>query len=233
MITLYQPPAVWGLLNASPFCMKLEVYLKIAEIEYQVKPFNPQKAPAGKMPYIKKPNGESMGDSSRIIDYLKSEIKDLDEGLSAEEKALSLAFQRMLEEHFYFAAIYYRWLKDENFVHVKKAFFDSFPWPIKEIVPPIILKKLRRDLKGQGLGRLDEDYLAIRANQDLQAVADFLGDKTYCFGETPRTLDAVFYAFLATAYIPDMPNPMKLFIEKNQILKDYILRMEALYGLSA
>jgi len=32
MIKLYQFPTAWGLPNPSPFCMKLEVYMRLAEI---------------------------------------------------------------------------------------------------------------------------------------------------------------------------------------------------------
>lgn len=69
-ITLYQPPPAFGLPNASPFCMKLETYLRMAEIPYQIKAASFAQAPNGKIPYIEH-NGRLIGDSSLIIDYLK------------------------------------------------------------------------------------------------------------------------------------------------------------------
>jgi hypothetical protein len=32
MITLYQFPPAWGVLNPSPFCMKVEMYLRMVEL---------------------------------------------------------------------------------------------------------------------------------------------------------------------------------------------------------
>ena len=34
MITLYQFPAAYGLSSMSPFCTKVEVYFKLADIDY-------------------------------------------------------------------------------------------------------------------------------------------------------------------------------------------------------
>ena len=36
MVLLHQFPRIWGLPNASPFCLKLETWLRMAGIEYQI-----------------------------------------------------------------------------------------------------------------------------------------------------------------------------------------------------
>ncbi len=54
MIILYQFPAVWGLPNASPFCMKVETYLRMTEIPYEPKlVMDPRKSPKGKIAFYK------------------------------------------------------------------------------------------------------------------------------------------------------------------------------------
>lgn len=53
MITLCQFHRAWGLPNASPFCMKIETYLRMTKLPYETKFIdNPQQAPKGKLPYI-------------------------------------------------------------------------------------------------------------------------------------------------------------------------------------
>ena len=53
MITLHQFPSAWGLPNASPFCMKVETYLRMCNLPYTtVNVLNPAKGPKGKLPYI-------------------------------------------------------------------------------------------------------------------------------------------------------------------------------------
>ncbi len=52
-ITLYQFPAAFGLPNASPFCMKVETYLRMAGIAYAPRYGMYQlRAPKKKLPYI-------------------------------------------------------------------------------------------------------------------------------------------------------------------------------------
>lgn len=53
MITLHQPPPPpgWNVPNMSPFCVKLETYLRMAKLPYQTAPGNPLQAPLGKIPY--------------------------------------------------------------------------------------------------------------------------------------------------------------------------------------
>ena len=80
MITLYQFPPVWGLPNASPFCMKVETYLRMTGLPYQfARGADIRKAPKGKFPVIED-NGKIIPDSSFIVEYLKASYGDpLDE----------------------------------------------------------------------------------------------------------------------------------------------------------
>ena len=53
MIRLHQFAPAFGLLNASPFCMKLEMYLRMAGLPYEaVNSGDVMKAPKRKLPYI-------------------------------------------------------------------------------------------------------------------------------------------------------------------------------------
>ena len=104
MIKLYQFTPAFGLPNASPFCMKLETYLRMAALPYDAPAnANMMKSPKGKMPYIED-GAKVLGDSGLIIAYLKATYGDpLDAALSSAERAVSLAFQRLLEENLYWA----------------------------------------------------------------------------------------------------------------------------------
>lgn len=57
--------------------------------------------PKGKVPWIEY-NGTIMCDSQLCMDYLKTKLNlDLDDHLSTKEKAISTAFQRMVDDHTY------------------------------------------------------------------------------------------------------------------------------------
>lgn len=94
-VTLYQFPAAFGLPNASPFCMKIETYLRMTGIDYTPRYGMYQlRAPKKKLPYIK--DGERVvADSHLIIDYLKSTRGDpLDAALTPAERACASAPRR-------------------------------------------------------------------------------------------------------------------------------------------
>ena len=58
-------------------------------------------SPKGKTPYIML-NGEKMADSQLCIEFLNKKFNvDLDKTLSSEERAVSRAFRKMIEESFY------------------------------------------------------------------------------------------------------------------------------------
>src|SRR5476649_250215 len=99
MITVHQLPPAWGIPNMSPFCVKLETYLRMTGVGYQTALPDIRKAPNGRVPYIEI-DGNLMGDSTKIIARLKKDHGDpLDQNLSKEQRAVALAFQRMIEDH--------------------------------------------------------------------------------------------------------------------------------------
>ena len=81
MLTLYQTQRAWNAPNISPFCTKLETYLRMADIPYTIAPgnFPFQKAPKGKVPYILF-EGRLISDSSRIIALLNERLGDTVDG---------------------------------------------------------------------------------------------------------------------------------------------------------
>jgi glutathione S-transferase len=74
-----------------------------------VKGYHLDKNPRKKLPFIEL-NGRVITDSTIIIEHLTTHFeKDLDAGLTDQERAVSLSFIRLLEDHFYWTMVYYRW----------------------------------------------------------------------------------------------------------------------------
>jgi Glutathione S-transferase N-terminal domain len=76
-IVLHQFSRSFGLPNASPFCMKLETYLRMAEIPHELA-FEEtlDKAPKKKMPYIED-EGQKIGDSNLVIELFQQQPRAL------------------------------------------------------------------------------------------------------------------------------------------------------------
>ena len=69
-IKLFQFPRLFGIPNVSPFCCKLETWMRIARIPYEVVSTpDPRKGPKGKLPFIEDA-GVRIADTSLIVDHL-------------------------------------------------------------------------------------------------------------------------------------------------------------------
>jgi len=230
MIKLYQFAPAFGLPNASPFCMKMETYLRMAGLPYEaVNSGDVMKAPKRKLPYIDD-GGTVVADTSCIVDYLKGRYGDpLDATLSPAERAVSVAFQRLLEENLYWAVVYTRWVQADGWALTRRAFFGALPLPLRWIVPPLARRGLLAEMRGQGMGRHSAQEIYAIGCRDVTAVADFLADKPYMLGEQPASLDATAYAFLANLLWAPVDSPVRRHAQGRPALETYCQRMKARY----
>jgi len=230
MIELIQFYPAWNIPNASPFCMKLETYLKMASIPYQNGYTNdPRKMPNGKLPAIKD-NGKLIVDSRLIITHLENTHgQPLDGHLSASEKATAHAFGRMIEEHLYWGMVYSRWILPENFSRLCQDWFSVLPWPLRLFIPKKLQKNVRAQLNGAGLGRLTHEQIITLCQQDIDALADFLGDKTFFMGEQPSSIDACVHAILVGLMNVPIESEIKTHALSKTNLTAYCQRMNQRY----
>ncbi len=237
-IKLFQGPPAFGLAgSASPPCMKLETWLRIAGVPYEPGEFpSMTKAPPkGKIPYIED-DGALIGDSTLIIEHLKrTRGVDPDAGLTQAERAVSHAFRRMLKENFYWVIIHIRYVDDANWDKWKNALRAVFaPEGAPEaavaqatMIVEGIRKNVQEQLNAQGLGRHTPAEVHQIGSADVMAVADFLGDKQFFFGDKPTSADATVYAYMAQ--IIDLPfeSPTTTVARAQKNLVDYCARMRA------
>ena len=196
-IVLHQPPTrPWGTPNMSPFCCKLETYLRMAEVPYQAVAADFRKAPKGKIPFVSI-DGKLMGDSQLIIDELERRLGDraLDADLSPRDRATGRVVRRTMEEAFYFVGLYFRWKTDEGYAVLAPEFKKILPGPFRILVP-MIRRSTKKKLHEQGTGRHTVEEVAAMGTDDLAAVAELLGDRPFVLGDRPHTVDATVFAFL-------------------------------------
>lgn len=232
MIRVFQFAPAFGLPNASPFCMKLETYLRMAGLPFDIPAAGLREfrnAPKGKMPYIED-EGRVVADSTFIIEYLKAKYGErLDAWLSPEQAAVALAFQRLLEENLYWAVVHTRWSQPDGWAHMRAAFFDGLPVPLKWLVPPMARRGLLRQMHGHGMGRHTPEEIIAIGKRDITAVADFLGSKPYFMGEQPCSVDATAYAFIANLIWAPVESDLKRHARQYPQLEAYCRRMRDRY----
>ena len=226
MITLYSFPGRGTIPSASPFCFKLEAYLRMTKREFRtVAPKLSNKAPKGKLPYIED-NGRLIADSGFVIEYLKKTYGDpLDSDMSAPDQAIAHAFRRMFEENFYWAMVHARWLDESNWAETKRQIFGDMPLLMRLIGPGFARKGLKKQIMGHGMGRHGQDEIYKIGLDDLRAASTHLGDKRYFMGDRMRTIDATVYPFVTGVLWSTGDSPLKSEAARLTNLKPYCERM--------
>ncbi len=234
MIRLYQFPPGFGLPNASPFCMKVETWLRMAGLPFELDNRGLlMKAPKRKLPFIVD-DGETIADSGFIIAHLSRKYRvELDAGLDAAQRAAATAFTRLFEEHLYWAVLYTRWFEPAGWALTRQVFFGGLPAPLRGIVPLLARRGMRRELWGHGMGRHRPEEIMALAIEDIDAVAGFLADKPYLLGERPASVDATAHAFLANLLWAPVDSAARRHAQTRPALEAYCHRMRDRYFTDA
>lgn len=229
MITLHQFAPAWGIPNPSPFCVKVELYLRMAGLPYEVATAIPPAAPKGKLPYITD-GGKRIADSNLIIRYLKATYGDrLDTRHPAAALAIAHAMRRLLEEHLYWTVVYSRWVDARNWEETRRALFGRLPPGLAQVMPAVVRRRIRAQLHAQGLGRHTAQEIYQLGVADIAALAAFLDDKLYFLGEEPSSLDASALGFLLNLIEVPIESPLKDYALNCANLVTYCSRLRRRY----
>lgn len=219
----------FGLPDPSPFCMKGIILMEMSGLPYRRVRGNLQKAPKGKLPVLR--DGDKIiPDSSFIRMHLERTYGiDFDKGLSAEQRGIAWAVEKMVEDHLYWLVVQERWLNPANFDRGPRRFFDAVPAPLRPLVVAMVKRQVRRDLRGQGSGRHSDAERLELARRDLDALDAILGDKAHLGGSEPCGGDATLGAFLISGLCEIFDSPVSDALREHANLVAYAERMRERY----
>ncbi len=202
MITLYTFGPAWGLPDPSPFVTKAAMLLRMSGLPYRTDTSGFRKAPRGKLPYIQ--DGEAIVTDSTMIRFHIEQRHhiDFDHGLTPLERAIAWSVEKMCEDHLYWMLVYARWIDRRNFKRGPALFFKAVPAAARPFVKLMVRRKMRRDLRGQGIGRYSETERIALADRAFSSISTILGDKRFLFGHRPCGADATVFAFISGALCP-------------------------------
>lgn len=228
-ITLYATRAGFGLPDTSPFVIKTEVQLKMAGLVYDRASAIPPQAPNGKLPFIND-HDEVVSDSTYIRAHIERKYEvDLDEGLDARQRAEAWAIERLLEDHLYFAMVWFRWIDPDNFAKGPAHFADGAPEAERAQLRHDLQARKAAELHAQGLGRHAPARIADLGTRSIDALSQLLGDKAFLMGGAPSGVDATAFGVLASVSTPFFDTPLRRAIEAQPNLVAYVARMMQRY----
>jgi glutathione S-transferase len=205
MITVFNFGPAWGLPSPSPFGLKLEAYMRMADIPYECEHVQrPAASPKRTVPWIRDGDLE-LADSGFIVEYLKREHGDrLNDGLTPAQLATAHAVRRMVEENLARIIGYTRWLTDENWPATFEVGFGAMDEPWKSNISAKARKKIREDMELHGIGRHTPKEVQHIGLLDVKALEEMLGDKNYLIDDRPREVDASVFGILVQYIVPPL-----------------------------
>lgn len=217
MVYLYQFSRTPVVPSLSPYCLKVETWLRLAGVKYEnVDHKMKYRSKKGQLPFIEL-NGEEIADSSVIIKELAQKFgKDLDVGLSNADKNVSHAMISMIENHLFWVLMWWRTKHTDNMI---KGYKMNLQHSLGTRIPNSILnfffrfgygRKGLRKVKAQGVGVHKPEEIMEFGQNDLKVLSETLADRPFFFGDEPTTLDIVAFANLAQIYFIDKEMPFQL-----------------------
>ena len=224
MLTLHGFGPAFGLPDLSPFVVKSEVLLKLADLDYRKKPADPRKGPKGKMPWLDD-GGRVVADSTLIRFHLETTRGiDFERGLDDRQKGAAWALEKMLEDQVYWLMIMERWHDPINAAKVQDLVFAPVPALMRPLVLAMVRRQSNRTLHGQGIGRLALDERAMLARRAALAVSQTIGEGPWLMGDQPCGADATVFAFAASAMCPHFNGPVRDAFAAHANLSAYVSR---------
>uniref|UniRef100_A0AC34PV14 GST C-terminal domain-containing protein n=1 Tax=Panagrolaimus sp. JU765 TaxID=591449 RepID=A0AC34PV14_9BILA len=195
VVYLFQFKRVLGLPNLSPYCTKVELFLRANKIQYEVIENNFQRSQKGLLPFIEL-NGEAIADSELILDHLSKHF-GIKEDASKEVAAGGRGIARMFDEEVFRIHLIYKG-RENSFLKILLQGVPSFAFPLLFPVARYFISR-----RSGGYGAFTDSELKQIYRKDLQAANDFLGDKKFFGGDKLILADfAVFGQLVSFYYLP-------------------------------
>lgn len=220
VVYLHTFPTVPHVYNISPFAIKVEGFLRLSNIPYEMV-YTMKLGSKGQIPYVRL-NGEEIGDSNVIIPQLKQHFNvDIDAPLTASQRGIGHAILRMLEEHTAQIGFYYRYgLHMVDFyaaLNIPDRLFDAKN-SLKGLAIASAWKAFqpggtKKKMKMRGLANHSDEELWSFSFADLRAISDLLGEDTYFHGSEPSTIDCAIFGHLSQFLFIPLDFPQKQFLQ--------------------
>jgi glutathione S-transferase len=227
-LKVYHLPGAWGLPTVSPFCLKLDAWLRMTGIAHEsLTAATPFSAPKGKAPWIEM-DGEKLGDSTFIIARLAERFGvDPDAGLTPAQRGTAVAIQRLIDENLYWTMVHDRWVNEGNWQQFRDVVLGGLAVPLRRVIGTVARRGVKKQLKGHGMGIHSADEVAAIGRRDVNALAAILGDQPWFFGAEPTSTDAVVYAQLVNIWRAPLESEVRRAIGQTTNLVAFIDRFTA------
>ncbi len=228
----------YGNKSISPFGIKLESFLRLANIPYHYAAPSISAilhTPKRKLPFVVTDAGVTVFDSSFIIDHLfqtapyaqRCQTNLCDAALSQEQRSIGTAVKMMCEDSLYFIVGYWRYVDDNGFSRYTdiNPTLQNVPmsW-IRKLLERFARRAITKQLWAQGMARHTRPEIEGLGRDCLESIAGLLTREPgpFLFGSTPSRFDATVFGFLSSVIEIDLDCPLKSDAKSMREIVDYL-----------
>ncbi|XP_044540561.1 metaxin-1 [Gracilinanus agilis] len=204
----------WGLPSVDLESLIVLTYARFTGAPLKVhKITNPWKSPSGTLPALRTPDASIISQPHKIITHLRKQKYNADYDLSARQGADTLAFMSLLEEKLLPVLIHTFWVDAKNYVELtRKWYAEAMPFPLNLFLPGRMQRKHLERLQllcGERRPEEEEEVekeLYREARECLTLLSQRLGSQKFFFGDSPASLDAFVFSYVALLLQAKLPN---------------------------
>ncbi|KJH51306.1 hypothetical protein DICVIV_02509 [Dictyocaulus viviparus] len=232
VIYLYQFPRTRILPSPSLPCLKVETWLRMADLQYENIPcvISPR-SKEGTLPFVEY-NGVEYPDSSFIIRDLTQLLGvKLEDHLNDEQKAVSRAFEELAHNSLMISHKILRLENVSEFVGLLPPEFFGFFYPLLiTLFKRKFIRATTMMLSWSSIGKHSREEQIGIGKDDIRAISKYLGSKHYFTGFKPTRIDATLFAVLAQiVYAPFENEHLDVIRKECPNIIEYVERIKTRY----
>ncbi|KAL4630046.1 metaxin-3 isoform X1 [Arapaima gigas] len=203
----------WGLPSVHPESLIVLAYAKFSGAKLSIQPVDWTWRTLTETVPALHCEGSTVTEPAQILNLLRKQQYNADYNLSAKQGADTMAYMAMLEEKLRPALLHTFWVDTKNYTSVTKPWFSSrCPFPLNFFVPGWQASTaLSLILLTKGESPLNsiadvEAKIYNEAKECLNLLSFRLGSSLFFFGNTPASLDAFVFGYIAPLLKATLPN---------------------------
>jgi glutathione S-transferase len=131
----------------------------------------------------------------------------------------------MLEEHYHQIFEYELCVLDEGFMHLRPLFDAHMPGPIAALVAPMMRRGMKKHLFERGIARHSPEEIVAMGRADVDALAEWLGEREWFIVDRPTKVDASAFGLLAATIRSPMATPVASYARSKPNLVAFVDRV--------
>jgi glutathione S-transferase len=186
----------------SPYCQKLETFLRVTKLDYKILFAHGHSSPKGTIPYISfaSNSDETLADTFFIIEHFTKAnlVPDIDKHLAPLQLAESRAWISYVEVTIR-ALMYTRCIMPSGWAIFNEELFGDVVWPIKHLLGWLVWRQFRASIQPGGMCRHSPKEIKLLLGTFFKSLEIKLAsqNENFLFGSSACVADIVVYSFLA------------------------------------